>query len=599
MPQHHIQDTASVSRLLAVTPYPDMQIALERTRENYPAVRLDVYTANLDEAVTLLHSLDTRDYDAILSRGGTADRLRAVSSIPVIDIPISVYDILRAMKLVENYSPDYAIVGFSRITSPAHTIAELLGYDRSIYTLESADEVRPLLERIKRDGVTMMIGDMISYSTAKELGFDAFLVTSGEESLRTAIESAQKISASFRALRLENELLKAAAKGRKTYSLALDADGETRFSLPASPPADLMPQLKSKARTLARGREQLYSIADSELYRIVLEKTVYQGAPLTLCTLTPSRISKSRLAGVHFLDRAQCAYLFEQSFFHIAGAMGEMSAEVQRLATLRQPIFLLGERGTGKEQIARYLYLHSALTEKSFVSLSVKTISERDWNYLLDDDGSPLVESGNTILFQELEAASPELLRRLQNTIRETALYRRARLLFSVTWQTETPLDETLAAFVTSLSGSLLEVPPLRARTDEIPALSSLYLGTLNRTLGKQLVGFDPHAKALLKEHPWAGNYTEFKAVLEELAEISRTSTISGDAVAETLAKSRKLHHPKPSPLAVDADDAGKMLDDYIKDIVLRRLQTVGGSRTKAAQTLGISRTTLWRYLKM
>ena len=60
----------------------------------------------------------------------------------MVDIHISVYDVLRTMKLAENYTSLYAIVGFPSITEPAHTLCSLLNFDLDILTVRSAEEVR-------------------------------------------------------------------------------------------------------------------------------------------------------------------------------------------------------------------------------------------------------------------------------------------------------------------------------------------------------------------------------------------------------------------------------------------------------------------------
>ena len=99
----------------------------------------------------------------------------------MVDIHISVYDVLRTMKLAENYTSLYAIVGFPSITEPAHTLCSLLNFDLDILTVRSAEEVRHTLERLKQGGYRMVVCDMVTHTIAREMGFDAFLITSGGE----------------------------------------------------------------------------------------------------------------------------------------------------------------------------------------------------------------------------------------------------------------------------------------------------------------------------------------------------------------------------------------------------------------------------------
>ena len=71
---------------------------------------LDVYKRQVDAG-----------YDAIISRGGTATLIRETTDLPVISIQLSVYDVLRTIRLAQSYSNLYAIVGFPDITEAAHT----------------------------------------------------------------------------------------------------------------------------------------------------------------------------------------------------------------------------------------------------------------------------------------------------------------------------------------------------------------------------------------------------------------------------------------------------------------------------------------------
>ena len=67
--------------------------------------------------------------------------------------------VLRTMKLAENYTSLYAIVGFPSITEPAHTLCSLLNFDLDILTVRSAEEVRHTLERLKQGGYRMVVCD--------------------------------------------------------------------------------------------------------------------------------------------------------------------------------------------------------------------------------------------------------------------------------------------------------------------------------------------------------------------------------------------------------------------------------------------------------
>ena len=160
------------TRILGIAPYDGMRTAMEQAAQAYPNVELEVYTGDLEEGQAIVQSMTPNSYDCIISRGGTATLIRQVTDLPVVDIHISVYDVLRTMKLAENYTSLYAIVGFPSITEPAHTLCSLLNFDLDILTVRSAEEVRHTLERLKQGGYRMVVCDMVTHTIAREMGFD-------------------------------------------------------------------------------------------------------------------------------------------------------------------------------------------------------------------------------------------------------------------------------------------------------------------------------------------------------------------------------------------------------------------------------------------
>ena len=146
----------------------------------------------------------------------------------------------------------------------------------------------------------------------------------------------------------------------------------------------------------------------------------------------PSRIPlHSSRPGLRSLNQGECEYLFSNSFYSLSGAMGTQDAEINALAAVRQPLFICGEPGTGKEQIARYLYLHSALVNRPLVVANCALMNDKSWDFLLNHYNSPLNANGNTVYFQNFEAIPEQWSTELLAAIEETGLARRVRLLFS------------------------------------------------------------------------------------------------------------------------------------------------------------------------
>ena len=94
-------------RILGIAPYEGMRAVMERAAQTYPNVQMDIYTGDLEEGVAVVQRMPPNTYDCIISRGGTAELIRQVTELPVVEIQLSVYDVLSAMKLAENYSERY------------------------------------------------------------------------------------------------------------------------------------------------------------------------------------------------------------------------------------------------------------------------------------------------------------------------------------------------------------------------------------------------------------------------------------------------------------------------------------------------------------
>ena len=313
----------------------------------------------------------------------------------------------------------------------------------------------------------------------------------------------------------------------------------------------------------------------------------------------PSRIPlHSSRPGLRSLNQGECEYLFSNSFYSLSGAMGTQDAEINALAAVRQPLFICGEPGTGKEQIARYLYLHSALVNRPLVVANCALMNDKSWDFLLNHYNSPLNANGNTVYFQNFESIPEQWSTELLAAIEETGLARRVRLLFSRSVRPEEPVSPVTRRFIERLGALTLELPPLRSRSDEIPSLSSLYLNSLNLELGKQISGFEPRAIEMLRQYPWPNNYTQFKNLLRSLAILTNGPYIRSSSVADLLSKERSLRSaPAAHPAAVVSTDTSRTLESIIGEVVQQTVAAHGGNRAAAARQLGISRTTLWRYL--
>lgn len=319
-------------RILGIAPYDGMRTAMERAAEAYPQIQLDAYTGDLEAGVAIVQQTPPNTYHCVISRGGTAALIRKVTDLPVVDINISVYDVLRTMKLAQNYTSLYAIVGFPSITEPAHTLCSLLGYDLDILTVHSADEVTNTLQRLQEGGYRMVVCDMVTHTVARQLGLDAFLITSGMESLHTAFDQALSISEWYSQQRREIMLLRRITQGQNGRAIMLNSDGTVFYASPNDPPKELLEQLRNHmAEIPTNGTLKFYYTEHDHLYSITAQVFVVDEARRYLFYCIPSRIPlHTNWAGLRSMNRGECEYLFTNSFYSLSGALGALGQRLSR-----------------------------------------------------------------------------------------------------------------------------------------------------------------------------------------------------------------------------------------------------------------------------
>jgi DNA-binding NtrC family response regulator len=130
-----------------------------------------------------------------------------------------------------------------------------------------------------------------------------------------------------------------------------------------------------------------------------------------------------------------------------------------------------------------------------------------------------------------------------------------------------------------------LNIPPLRFRQEDIPPLTRHFIGHNTARLCKG-ISIAHNAMSALKHYSWPGNIRELQNVIERLC-VTCELKIDHALVADALDECR-----------LDDSTSSERMDCMRKNHIIEVLQQCGNNRKKAAEKLGISRTTLWRELK-
>ena len=590
-------------RILGILPYEGMKPLMASLEEEFPSVDLTLFVGDMEKGLEIAKNNFHGDYDVVISRGGTAKMLRQNLTLPVIEIQVSMYDLLCALKLADAPlgAGKVAMVSFDNIASNARLLCDLMGYDINIYSVAGPVEVEATLTRLQEAHCGTILCDVISNTTAKRLGMNSILITSGIDSIRQAFERALFLCRSQERLRQENLFFRELLNGQIGQTLVFDDDGTLFLSTLDNPAPELLELLRRELpESRKEGERRITRNLGGMLYSIRSQRVTSGSLSYTAFFFVARRSPLSpNQTGIRFYTRPEAENAFYNSIFSFAGSISDLQEDITRISRSTAPVVVTGEDGTGKESIVSVLYMRGPLQNNPLVSVNCSLLNDKSWAFLLEHHTSPLADEDTTIYFASIDALSPERRQQLLAALSEMYVCRRNWVIFSCVCQTGEYSSAVGSLFMDKLCCLSLFLPPLRQLSGRIPALVNLSLSHLNASLPRQLVGAEPEAIALLQAFRWPHNYTQFRRVIGELAVTASGQVITAEDVRRILHKER--HMGAFSPGAENASsplDLNRTLDEISQDVALRVLEETGGNQTAAAKRLGISRTTLWRLLQ-
>lgn len=265
----------------------------------------------------------------------------------------------------------------------------------------------------------------------------------------------------------------------------------------------------------------------------------------------------------------------------------KLVAQVKKLATVRTPVLLVGENGTGKSAVAEILHGASGAPETAFVRIDCSLSSETNFREGLlgqNGEGGAWVKQakGGTLFLQHLQCLSMPVQKELVSVLRNTA--HGFRLIGTTTEDLEHLVDEgkfhdELFYRVASLP---VQMPALRERADDIPLLVKHYTSqAANPLFDANLIEFTDDAMAVLTAYHWPGNLTELYQVVTKMAGTTESRVITSQQLPLRL---RELKHwPTLTEYL-----AGQQ-KQYI-DLVVHACQ---GDKAAAAKVLGVDPSSL------
>lgn len=316
-------------------------------------------------------------------------------------------------------------------------------------------------------------------------------------------------------------------------------------------------------------------------------------------------------------------------------------------ATPNSSALLLGESGTGKEVLATRIHEASDRRSGPFVRVNLAAIPETMIEAELfgsvrgaftdakrDRSGFFAAADGGTLLLDELGEFRSEHQAKLLRALEERRFFpvgsdRERSVNVRVLAATNRDPRQMVAAgtlrpdLFYRLATVTIELPPLRERRDEIAALAAHFVDRFGKAFGRrQPPELTPAAVQVLEEYPWPGNIRQLRNVLERAVMLTSGAEIGVEALDLPADVPSQPAGPEPAPASQEDLDprssapplssasrlvSGEVRLEFAKVTAVaelerahieRALKVASGSKTYAAQLLGVSRTTLWTKMK-
>ena len=287
-------------------------------------------------------------------------------------------------------------------------------------------------------------------------------------------------------------------------------------------------------------------------------------------------------------------------YYGSANLIGSTRIIMEQYAATLAPVMILGEIGTGKTKAASFLYSHSEYRKSPYVIIDCANTNQKKWNYLIDNVNSPFNDLNTTIFIQNLQALEISLAQKFLSYLNQGEMCRRNRFIFSYTLGSDKQETDTVCqTFMNELSCLVLRIPPLRERVQDIPNITTLYISQANVEFGKQVVGLESEAMELMQQFGWPQNLAQFKRVIRQLIISTNDYYIKTDVVRQALSQESPIsQHTFQLQPGYEILNLNQNLDSINYDVSRIVLEQEHMNKTKTAERLGISRSTLWRILQ-
>jgi DNA-binding NtrC family response regulator len=429
---------------------------------------------------------------------------------------------------------------------------------------------------------------------------------------------------------------------RDGYEVALAESGEQALALFAEEPADLVLTDLALGRG-ASGLDVLRAVKARRPETAVVMITAHGSEKIAveamkagaedyvpkpfdndeLRVVVQRALERTRLEREHrlLLERVDRELRFE-NLIGAGPAMRRVFELIQKVAETDLTVLVRGESGTGKELVAQALHQRSPRKGRPFVAVNCAAISRElveselfghEKGAFTGADAKRIgrfeAADGGTIFLDEIGDMAPETQAKVLRVLQERSLERVGSAKpvpvdVRVVAATHRDLEAEVRAgrFREDLYYRLrvveIDLPPLRERSEDVPALVDRFLGQIAERLGREKRRISASALAHLARQPWPGNVRELRNAVEQAAVLAAGEAIEVEDLRLPAGAPGHARAPAPGDALPFAEAKRRVTEDFERAYLLRALRAHDGNVSRTAEAVGMVRQSLQQKIR-
>lgn len=296
-----------------------------------------------------------------------------------------------------------------------------------------------------------------------------------------------------------------------------------------------------------------------------------------------------------------------------SGSMRKILDIIESIKDSDCNVLLTGESGVGKSLLAKIIHFTSKRQNMPFLSINCSTLTEEllaselfghergaFTGAVRTKQGLVEIADRGTLFLDEIAEMVTNLQAKLLKVIEEGEFFRvggtrpikvDVRFIAATNQNVKTAISESRFREDLYYRLNVMEIfiPPLRERRDDIEPLSSFFIRKHLPKSNKKIKGISREAMDILMHYSFPGNVRELENIIERAIILEKSPMITPESLPQSI-----------TMFQIETIEPGKIksMDEISREYAERVVETLGGNKSKAAEVLGISRTSLWRILK-